>query len=97
MPKEQPQFEPLSMFSDDGYHPKYSIAMIPLTFPPPKLEKAHSIFKNFCTRSPNPMEPKSMHPSSSKSFPKTPITRSEASLFGGSHNYKTKQTTFLHR
>jgi hypothetical protein len=32
-----------------------------------------------------------------KSFPKTPRTLSEASQFGGSHNYKTKQTTFLHR
>jgi len=31
------------------------------------------------------------------SFPKTPQTRSEASSFGGSHNYKTKQTTYLHR
>ncbi len=34
-------------------------------------------------------------------FPKTskiiPRTQSEASHFGGSHNYKTKQTTFLHR
>jgi hypothetical protein len=34
-----------------------------------------------------------------ESFPKTPRTQSEASQFGGSHNYKTKQkqTTFLHR
>jgi hypothetical protein len=32
-----------------------------------------------------------------ESFPKTPRTQSEASWFGGSHNYKTKQTTFLHR
>ncbi len=32
-----------------------------------------------------------------KSFPKTPRTRSEASQFGRSHNYKTKQTSFLHR
>jgi hypothetical protein len=31
-----------------------------------------------------------------KSFPKTPRTRSEASWSYGSHNYKTKQTTFLH-
>jgi hypothetical protein len=31
-----------------------------------------------------------------KSFPKTPRTQSEASQFSGSHNYKTKQTTFLH-
>ncbi len=31
------------------------------------------------------------------SFPKRPRTRSEASQFNGSHNYKTKQTTFLHR
>jgi hypothetical protein len=27
-----------------------------------------------------------------ESFPKTPRTQSEASQFGGSHNYKTKQT-----
>jgi len=26
-----------------------------------------------------------------KSFPKTPRTQSEASRFGGTHNYKTKQ------
>jgi len=26
-----------------------------------------------------------------ESFPKTPRTQSEASWFGGSHNYKTKQ------
>ncbi len=26
-----------------------------------------------------------------ESFPKTPRTRSKASRFGGSHNYKTKQ------
>ncbi len=35
-----------------------------------------------------------------ESFPKTSRTRSEASeasWFGGSYNYKTKQTTFLHR
>jgi hypothetical protein len=32
-----------------------------------------------------------------ESFPKTPRTQSEASWFGGSHNNKTKQTTFLHR
>jgi len=32
-----------------------------------------------------------------ESFPKTPRTRSEAFRFVGSHNYKTKQTTFLHR
>jgi hypothetical protein len=32
-----------------------------------------------------------------KSFPKTPRTRSEASQFSGSHNYKTKQTTFIDR
>jgi len=31
-----------------------------------------------------------------KSFPKTPRTRSEASLFGGSHKYKqNKQTNYL--
>jgi hypothetical protein len=32
-----------------------------------------------------------------KSFPKTPRTQSEASWFNESHNYKTKQTTLLHR
>jgi hypothetical protein len=34
-----------------------------------------------------------------ESFPKTPRSRtwSEASQFSGSHSYKTKQTTFLHR
>ncbi len=32
-----------------------------------------------------------------ESFPKTPRTRFEASLFCGFHNYKTKQTTLLHR
>jgi hypothetical protein len=31
-----------------------------------------------------------------ESFPKTSSTPSEASWFGGSHNYKTKQTAFLH-
>jgi hypothetical protein len=32
-----------------------------------------------------------------ESFPKTPRTGSEASWLDGSHNYKTKQTTFLLR
>jgi hypothetical protein len=32
-----------------------------------------------------------------ESFSKTPRTQSEAAWFGGSHTYKTKQTTFLHR
>ncbi len=32
-----------------------------------------------------------------KSFPKTSRTQSEASWFGGSHDHKTKQTTFLYR
>jgi len=32
-----------------------------------------------------------------KSFPKIPRTWSKALQFGGSHNYKTKQTTLLHR
>jgi hypothetical protein len=32
-----------------------------------------------------------------ESFPKIPRTWSKASQFGGSHNYKTKKTTFLHR
>jgi hypothetical protein len=31
-----------------------------------------------------------------ESLPKTTRTQSEASWFSGSHNYKTKQTTFLH-
>jgi hypothetical protein len=35
------------------------------------------------------MEPKPMHPLLIERFPKTPRTRSEASQFGGSHNYKT--------
>jgi hypothetical protein len=30
-----------------------------------------------------------------KSFPKRPTTQSEASRFGGSHQYKTKQTNNL--
>jgi hypothetical protein len=30
-----------------------------------------------------------------ESFPKTPRSRSEASQFGGSHKYKTKQTNYL--
>jgi hypothetical protein len=29
--------------------------------------------------------------------PKTPRTQSETCRIGGSHNYKTKQTTFVHR
>jgi hypothetical protein len=41
---------------------------------------------------------KRMYPSSSlKAFQRPPTTRSQASRFCGSHNYKTKQTTFLHR
>jgi hypothetical protein len=32
-----------------------------------------------------------------KSFPNRPRTQSEASQFGGSHKYKTKQTNYLHR
>jgi hypothetical protein len=32
-----------------------------------------------------------------ESFPKTPRTRSETPWFSRPHNYKTKQTTFLHR
>jgi hypothetical protein len=40
----------------------------------------------------------SMHgPLLAESFPKMPTTQCEASQFGGSYNYKTKQTTFLHR
>ncbi len=60
-------------------------------------KKIIQYFKNFCTASLNVMEPKPIHPSFDESFPKTPRTRSEASQFCGSHNYKTKQTTFLHR
>jgi hypothetical protein len=42
---------------------------------------------------------KNMISSSSRAFQKTPRTWSQASssLFSGSRNYKTKQTTFLHR
>jgi hypothetical protein len=40
---------------------------------------------------------KPMHSLLVESFPKTPRTRSETSRFSGSHNDKTKQTTFLHR
>jgi hypothetical protein len=45
------------------------------------------------------MEPKPMHPSSSRAFQRHQKhdLKHEASRFGGSHNYKTKQTTFLHR
>ncbi len=32
-----------------------------------------------------------------ESFPKIPRTRSKASWFGGSHNYKTKQSVFIDR
>ncbi len=32
-----------------------------------------------------------------ESFPKTPRTWSQTSQFSGSHNYKTKQTTFIDR
>jgi len=57
--------------------------------------KSHSIFKNFCTaRSKCCHGTKAhacMHTSSSRAFPKTPRTWSQASLFSGSHNYKTKQ------
>jgi hypothetical protein len=37
------------------------------------------------------MEPKPMHPSPLESFPKRPRTQSDASPFGGSHQYKKKQ------
>jgi hypothetical protein len=59
----------------------------------------HSLFKNFCTTSPNVMEP-SHAPLLVESFPKTPRTRSEASGFSRSHNYEAKQNktnNFLHR
>ncbi len=55
----------------------------------------HSIFKNFCTTSPNIMEPSRCTPLI-ESFPKTPRTWSEASWYGGSHSYKTEQMTLLH-
>jgi hypothetical protein len=50
----------------------------------------------FAPQSPNIMEPS---PSTLliKSFPKTPRTQFEASQFGGSHNYKTKQNKTNHR
>jgi hypothetical protein len=32
-----------------------------------------------------------------ESFPNTPRTQSETPWFSRSHNYETKQTTFLHR
>jgi hypothetical protein len=61
-----------------------------------------SIFKNFCTASPNITEPSPCtHPrrelSKDTNFfsdvsEETPRTPSEASQFGGSHNYKTKQS-----
>ncbi len=55
-----------------------------------------SIFKNFSTASPNVMEPSPCTPASAE-LSMTPRTRCETSRFGGSHNYKIKQTTFLHR
>jgi hypothetical protein len=39
----------------------------------------------------NLIEPGPCTPLLVESFPKTPRTRSEASRFGGTHNYKTKQ------
>jgi hypothetical protein len=56
--------------------------------------KNHSIFKNFCTTSPNAMEPSPCTPLV-ESFPQTARTRSEASWFGGSHNYKNKVPSFM--
>jgi hypothetical protein len=50
----------------------------------------HSIFKNFCTASPKHHGTKPMHPSSSRAFQRDQ-EQSEASWFGGSHKYKTKQ------
>ncbi len=47
-------------------------------------------FKNFCTTSPNSMEPSPCTPRCWE-FSKDTITRSEASRLSGSHNYKTKQ------
>jgi hypothetical protein len=47
--------------------------------------------RTFCTTSPNIHGTKQAHATLVvKSFPKTPWTRSEASQFGGSHNYKTR-------
>ncbi len=51
----------------------------------------HSIFKNFCTTSPNAMEPRPCTPPRWELSKDTPGTFSEASRFGGSHIYKTKQ------
>ncbi len=58
--------------------------------------KNHSIFKNFCTASPNKHHgPKPMHPSSSSSsraFQRyQEHNLKHPSLFGESHTYKTKQ------
>jgi len=36
-----------------------------------------------------------MHPSSSRAFQRDQETQYEASWFGGSHQYKTKQTNYL--
>jgi hypothetical protein len=59
--------------------------------------KNHSIFKNFCTTSPNGMEPGPWTPPRWES-PKTPRVRSEASWFGGSLKYKTnKLPSFIDR
>jgi hypothetical protein len=53
------------------------------------------MLKNISTASSNVME---LHSALLiKSFPKAPRTKFEASQFTGSHNYKTKQTTFIDR
>ncbi len=58
----------------------------------------HSIFKNFCALQVQTSWNQAYAPflSLSRAFQRHKTIRSEASWFGGSHNYKTKQTTFLH-
>jgi len=71
--------------------------------------KSFKIFKNFCITSPKHHGTKptdgSIPPPSSRAFQRhQEQARSEGKQdlkalwwFGGSHNFKTKQTTFLHR
>jgi hypothetical protein len=51
--------------------------------------------KTFALQVQTPWNQKPMHPLPLQSFPKRPRTQSEASPFGGSHQYKTKQTNYL--
>jgi hypothetical protein len=53
--------------------------------------KNHSIFKNFWAKSPNIMEPSSCTPPRSE-LSKNTKNMIWSILFGGSHNYKTKQS-----